>query len=303
MTAVEVFETTTHQPPARPVAGPVTLAELELMERQAEILARSSIIPKDYRGKPENIVVAAITGRAFSWDVMQAMRNGHVIEGVWGMRPEAMLALIRAAGHSVTGESRPDSATVMGKRCDTGDELAVTFTIHDAIRARLCRLGNDGMPYARSDSGKVMPWEQYPQAMCWWRAIAQLARFLFSDVTLGISYTPEELGAVVNEAGEVIDVDDLPALPAAPASAPASTSAAPVTNGDGVDLGPVISAPNAAKLVTRCEAERVDVADVVRRGTNGRTSDATEIRYAEVRPVKAALDHYIEARDQGAAAA
>jgi len=301
MTDVEVYQDSqaaqSAQAEAAGTVAPMTSGELDLILRQADILARSTIIPKAYRGHSENVVVAAMTGRAFGWDVMTAMRNGHVIEGVWALRPEAMLALIRRAGHSVTGETSPESATIAGKRCDTGDEFIVTFTIHDAIRARLCRLGADGMPYARSETGKVMPWEQYPQAMCWWRAVAQLARMLFSDVTLGLSYTPEELGAVVDEAGEVIEAEahDAPALPAA---RPTSTSTGSTTDDD-----PVISSPNAVKLITRCEAEGLPLADVVRRGTNGRTDDATEIRWSEIKPVKVALDHYIEARDEAAAAA
>lgn len=151
--------------------------EWTLMQMQAEELAKSDIIPAAYRKRPANVLVAALTGRAHGWDVLTAMRNGHVIEGTWGMKPEAMLGLIRAAGHSVTGTTDEKGATVHGKRADTGDEMTVKFTIGDAERAGIANKGT---------------WKQYPQMMCYWRAVGLLGRMLFSDVTLGV-LTSEEL--------------------------------------------------------------------------------------------------------------
>lgn len=164
--------------------------EWALMQAQAETLAKSDIIPAAYRRKPENIVVAALTGRQYGWDVLTAMRSGHVIEGQWGMKPEAMLGLVRRAGHSVRAEISNDGATVHGTRADTGDEMSVTFTMEDAKRAKLTGKGT---------------WAQWPANMCMWRATGMLCRMLFGDITAGV-YTAEELGASVNEDGEVVDI-------------------------------------------------------------------------------------------------
>jgi hypothetical protein len=49
--------------------------------------------------------------------------------------------------------------------------------------------------------------------MCVWRAVSEACREGAEDVLFGLHYTPEELGADVNDAGEVIDgeiVDDEP---------------------------------------------------------------------------------------------
>src|SRR5262245_56216565 len=159
--------------------GTVPAAEWGLIAMQAEELAKSDITPSAHRRKPANSLVAALTGRAHGWDVLTAMRNGHVIEGTWGMKPEAMLGLIRAAGHSVTGETGPDGAVVRGKRHDTGDVMEVAFTKADAERAGLLGKGT---------------WKQYRQSMYYWRAVGLIGRMLFSDVTLGV-YTTEELVA------------------------------------------------------------------------------------------------------------
>lgn len=188
-TAMEVA--TTPPPAVTPAAGNITMASLQVIEAQATMLAGSSIIPRDYQGNAANIIAAGITGAAFGWDVMTAMRHGHVIEGKYSLSAEAMVGLVRSAGHQITGETGADGAVATGKRRDTGDTLTVTFTMDDAARAQLT--GKDN-------------WRKYPQAMCWARTVSMLCRMLFSDVLLGVVYTPDELGAVTDESGAPLDV-------------------------------------------------------------------------------------------------
>lgn len=259
MTDVEVYQ------PQAPAIAPVTGTELDVMVRQSEMLAESSIIPKEYRKQPANIFVAAMTGRTFGWDVMTAMRNGHVIEGTWSIKPEAMLALVRRSGHSVTGEIGKDGATARGKRGDTGDEMTVTFTMADAQRAGL--------------AGKTN-WKHYPQSMCWARAVSQLCRMLFADVTLGLSYTPEELGAEVDADGAVVDV---PSQPAAQ-----------------IEESPYVSAENAQAITARCVENGVDVARVVTLGTDGRTADPAQVYKTEIPAVRNALAEVAEVAQESA---
>ncbi|MDF2732662.1 MAG: hypothetical protein K0S92_1295, partial [Desertimonas sp.] len=199
-----------------------------LMTRQAEFLAQSDIIPRDYRKKPANIVVAAISGRTHGWDVLTSMRNGHVIEGTWGLRPEAQLGLVRKAGHTVTGTMSPEGATVTGKRCDDGSDMTITFTIEDARRAGLAN---------------KQTWKNYPQMMCWWRAVGILCRVHFSDVTLGLM-SVEELGADIDQEGNVIDLGTVEHTPQEP-----------------VALG----AEAMGKFVEACETEGLDPGEVMRR--------------------------------------
>ncbi len=167
-------------------------ATFDLIMRQSEILAQSTIIPSAYRRKGADIVAAGLAGRAYGWDVMTSMRQFHVIEGTASLRPESMLGLVRQAGHSVTVEVHPDGAVAHGTRADTGDEHSASFTMADADAAGLAGKKN---------------WKQYQDAMLTWRAVAKLCRVLFPDVVLGAGYVPEELGADVDETGEVIEVE------------------------------------------------------------------------------------------------
>jgi len=164
----------------------------DLIMRQSEVLAQSTIIPSAYRRKGADIVAAGLAGRAYGWDVMTSMRQFHVIEGTASLRPESMLGLVRQAGHSVTVEVHPEGVVAHGTRADTGDEHSASFTMADAEAAGLAGKKN---------------WKQYQDAMLTWRAVAKLCRVLFPDVVLGAGYVPEELGAEVTATGEVIEIE------------------------------------------------------------------------------------------------
>ena len=162
----------------------------DLVMREAEVLSSSTIVPRAYRGKAPDIVAAGLAGRAFGWDVMASMRNFHVIEGQASMKPEAMLGLVRQAGHSVIIENETGIAIAAGKRVDTGDEYQATFSLADAQAAGLAGKKN---------------WQQYEESMLTWRAVSKLCRVLFSDVVLGAGYVPEEVGAVVDPEGVPVE--------------------------------------------------------------------------------------------------
>ena len=76
-----------------------------------------------------------------------------------------------------------------------------TFTLDDAAKAGLLKAG---------------PWKQYPRNMLYARALTNAARWHAAEVFGGSVYTPDELGADVDEQGEVVTTAYVPAAPAAP---------------------------------------------------------------------------------------
>jgi hypothetical protein len=157
-----------------------------------QVLSKSDLVPRSYRGKAENILLAYVAGQPFGWDVTMSMRSFHIIEGQPTLKPEIQVALVRQAGHSVSVKQTSVEAVVLvGRRCDTGDVAEVSYTIEDARRANLVGKGN---------------WKTYPEDMLFARAVSRLCRRLFQDVLLGCAYVPEELGAEVNADGDVINV-------------------------------------------------------------------------------------------------
>ena len=187
------------QQPTVAVQADKSMMTFEELLRAADVLARSRIIPQAYRQRADDIVAAGLAGNAYRWDVMTSMRNYHVIEGTASLRPEAMLGLVRRAGHSVTldfGETTDGVryANAHGKRWDSGDEHLAIFSTEDAKQAGLLGKKN---------------WSQYLDSMLTWRAISALCRVLFPDVVLGAGYSPEEIGGdvEVDASGTPVEAD------------------------------------------------------------------------------------------------
>lgn len=159
-----------------------TLAPTNMKEAMefAGLLAKSDIVPKDYQGKPGNVLVAIQWGMEIGLQPMQAMQNIAVINGrpsIWG---DAMIALVRACpAFEYINETQTDKeATCIIKR--KGEPEAVrTFSLEDAKRAGLL--------------GKSGPWTQYPKRMMQMRARSWALRDVFPDVLKGMICAEEAL--------------------------------------------------------------------------------------------------------------
>ena len=214
----------------------------------AERINRSSMVPSSYRGKPLDLAVALLFGAEIGLPPMATMNRVVVVEGKPALDAQGIVAVVRAAGHSISGETSSEKATVRGKRRDTGDEMSVTFTMEDARRAGL--------------ASKAV-WKAYPTSMLWARALSQLARMLFADCLMGFSYVPEEAdfdgkldfdadGRPVNAVIPSETVQPVEAAPSATRTvkAPAPHQSAPVVDAEVV--GEVATSEAAA------ESERLD---------------------------------------------
>ena len=170
-----------------------TTEEWTALERQCEVIAKSGLAPKSV-STPEKILTIALKGRELNLPPMQSLSHIHIIEGRPALSAELMVALVQRAGHKLRVlETTSERCVVEGVRADDPEYVARTeFTLEDAGRADLL-----GKP----------AWKHYPAAMLRARAISSLCRFAFADVISGCSYTPEELGAEVDEEGRVIDAE------------------------------------------------------------------------------------------------
>jgi hypothetical protein len=181
MTDVEKFAS----PPAD---VPATWAALMRLSARVH---NTVMVPKLLRGRPDEVLAVMIHGAELGLPPITALRSIHMIEG----QPSASAALIRALimrhGHLLQWrEVSAERVVLYGRRADTGSDALVTWTLDDARRANLLGKGN---------------WKTYPKAMLAARATSEMGRLLFADLLHGISYTPEELGAVGPYAA--IDVD------------------------------------------------------------------------------------------------
>lgn len=167
-------------------------SEVELLRaryRLAEQIARTEFVPGALRGKPSAILACFMAGRELGLGPMASLQHVAIIDGRPNLSAELQVALARKAGHQIEGQSTPSEATVTGIRGDTGETMTVTWTLETALTAGLIDKIEDGKPVKRSQNGRPLPWELYPQSMLFARAATQLCGMLFSDVMIG---TPGE---------------------------------------------------------------------------------------------------------------
>lgn len=148
----------------------------------AEIIASSDLVPKDFKNKPGNVLVAMQMGAELGLPIMQAIQNIAVINGrpsLWG---DALLALVKASPLCEYFMEEWDEATqtATARTLRNGDpsETVRTFSMDDAKMAAL--------------SGKQGPWRQYPRRMCQMRARGFCARDAYPDVLKGIGSAEEQ---------------------------------------------------------------------------------------------------------------
>lgn len=151
----------------------------------AKLISESDLAPKDYRGKPGNVLIAIQFGMEVGLKPMQAIQNIAVINGrpsIWG---DAMIALVQShpACEYISEYMQNGAAFCAVKR--RGEEEHVTkFSFDDAKKAGL--------------AGKPGPWSQYPERMLQMRARSFALRDKFSDVLKGISMREEVEDYVVD---------------------------------------------------------------------------------------------------------
>ena len=177
--------------------------DLDEAMRFADMLAGSSIVPKDYIGKPGNCLVAIQWGMELGLQPMQAMQSIAVINGrpsLWG---DAMLALVKAhpAFEWIKEECDGNVATCTIKR--RGEpEVMQSFSLEEAKRAGL--------------TGKQGPWTQYPKRMLQMRARGFALRDAFPDALRGVVSAEEARDTPTErDMGAAEVVSSRPAAPAA----------------------------------------------------------------------------------------
>jgi len=150
----------------------------------SKMIAASDFAPKDYKGKPGNVLVACQMGADVGLSPMQAIQNIAVINGrpcIWG---DAALAIVQNDSnyeyHDECFEFDNQGNAISGickvKRKGQ-EEYMYRFSIDDAKKAGLW--------------GKQGPWTQYPKRMLQLRARAFALRDKFSDALKGLSVREE----------------------------------------------------------------------------------------------------------------
>lgn len=148
----------------------------------AGYMAESDMVPKDFKGKPGNCLIAMQWGFEVGLKPLQALQGIAVINGrpsIWG---DALLSLVLSSPvckdviERYEGTGDDYRAVCIAQRHGRADKVA-EFSLKDAKAAGLL--------------GKQGPWTQYRDRMLKQRARAFALRDQFADVIKGLSVAEE----------------------------------------------------------------------------------------------------------------
>lgn len=154
---------------------------LEEAMRFCEIMADSTLVPKDYQGKPGNIMVAIQLGQELGLSPLRALKSIAVINGratIWGDELMAMVLASPSCEYIDESASTEKEGVCKAKRVGHPEHIS-RFTLEDAKRAGLL--------------GKPGPWTQYTARMLKLRARGFALRDKFADSLSGLVTTEEAL--------------------------------------------------------------------------------------------------------------
>lgn len=175
-----------------PAQDLASLQVLETMKAQAEILIASGLLPA-HLNKSEKVITIMLMARELGIPNMVALREIYMAAPG---RPTCSARLMTALVYRDHGpnalhvmETTDERCTVRYKRAHSTEHGTLTWTMNQAREAGLANKEN---------------WKHYPAAMLRSRAISAVCQVIFPDSVLGM-YTPEDLGADVDEDGNVIE--------------------------------------------------------------------------------------------------
>lgn len=144
----------------------------------SKMLAESDLVPKDFKGKPGNCLIAMQWGSELGLKPLQALSNIAVVNGRAALWGDAVIALVRSSPLCEYVQESDDGHTATCRAKRKGQpEHVVTFSMEDARAAGL--------------AGKQGPWTQYPKRMRQMRARAFALRDVFPDVLRGMPVAEE----------------------------------------------------------------------------------------------------------------
>jgi hypothetical protein len=182
----------------------------------SNMLSKSTMVPKAYQNKPEDVLVAVQWGYELGLAPLQALQNIATINGKPSVYGDAAMALVQNSPvcedvkeyFEGEGTSNPIAVCVAKRKNRT--EVISKYSVEDAKRAGLWN--------------KQGPWTQYPKRMLQMRARGFALRDAFPDVLKGL-ITVEEAqdypdDTPVAQAPQIKHANPLDAIPAVSVSEP-----------------------------------------------------------------------------------
>jgi len=160
---------------------------LALAERAAETLAKSTIVPSDYRGNPANCLIAAEMAMRMNINPLAVMQNLYIVHGRPGWSSTFMISCFNTSGrfsalrYDWVGDAGKDTYGCMAWAVEkaTGERL-------DGSTVTIALAKAEGW-YGKNGS----KWQTMPQQMLMYRAAAFFIRTYAPEIANGLHAADE----------------------------------------------------------------------------------------------------------------
>ena len=148
----------------------------------ADLVTQGDMVPKDYRNKPANAMIAIGLGQSMGLSPAESLYRIDVIQGKPTASAELIASNIRKAGHTLRVEVDEQNTSVRATVYRADDPEFPHSVVRDMKWAQQMGLVN-------KDNYK-----RQPLTMLQWRAISGVGRLACPEALYGVQYTPDELG-------------------------------------------------------------------------------------------------------------
>lgn len=167
------------------------LSDWDILRHQADTLVKSGFLPPAINTW-QKATAMIMYGKELGMGPMESIQSIDVIQGKPTQKPQSMKAMVhKKLPAAIFRVVESDDKKCVIEAARPGDPpMKYPFTIEDAQRLGLVNKDN---------------WKKQPKVMLQWRCIGHVARTVFPDCLSGVSYTPEEMGAQVDDEHNVIE--------------------------------------------------------------------------------------------------
>jgi hypothetical protein len=170
-------------------------AAFELVQRQAKMLASSTLIPKEFQGNMSNCAIGLNIAKRLGADPFMVLQNIDVIHGRPSFRATFLIAMVNASGRF-----SPIKFKLEGEAADRTCYAYAT----DKASGETVEGPTVSMAMAKAEGWSTKSgskWLTMPELMLRYRSAAFFARLYAPDITLGMQ-TAEEVEEVEDIAPE-----------------------------------------------------------------------------------------------------
>lgn len=152
--------------------------------RIANMMSKSEMVPKGYKDKPQDILLAMEMGRSLGLSPLSAIQNIAVINGKPSLYGDGILAV--CSGHPEFEDIKEEAM-----RDDKGAVIGYTCTVKRKNRSPVSQSFTTQMANAAGLWGRTGPWKNHPERMLQMRARAFALRDCFADALGGVRVIEE----------------------------------------------------------------------------------------------------------------